>query len=690
MRSIADSGLDGIAVTDHNTGDWVDGVKQAAQALESTPVIFPGVEVSGLAGNEGIHLLVLFRLDTTSRDIESFLAAIGIVRGTGADATRGTTNKGIVEVLGIVREWEGIAVLAHSQSSKGALASMRGEVRASVIRHPAVLAVEASAKDYYDPTKERLRKRVFDLLDGRDATYGRKLAVFQGSDNPTSDGSHGHSCDGIGSRFTYFQMGLPPSLEGLRQCFVDREVRIFFPRIDGAPALDIAPSVMVPCVARIEVTGGFLDGLDLDLHEGMTSVLGAKGSGKSLLVELMRFALDQSPTQPEIKKDHLAKLEKRLEPYGRVSLTLINRDGVQHRITREFDEAGGNPYINNIRPADDFRCQFLSQGEIVRLAESEDEQIRFIDSFFDFRAYQLDLDGLRTCLAELDGEVVARIKSHKKKAELDNKIKGLDEQIKEKDNALKSPVFGEYRAAQTQDHLLKRGLETLEALAGDLATARRAIEAGPEGLGIDPLLEEESPAIKRMSGLVGKARNAALKSISVAIDEAGAVTGRARAEYAKWELTAKEVTERYRCEIQKRGGDAKGLDQARQALVSARVLLVEQRAEEERRVRELWPIWNKRTTLLERYHRRLGEYTEERQQRCEWFGEKSGGQIQASVEASANREEFRGRLLALKRGFLSHGRGCGRHRTECGAGRVRSERSAVLVEPRSGRTHRHQ
>jgi predicted metal-dependent phosphoesterase TrpH len=58
------AGIDCVAVTDHNTGAWIDELKEALQGLESaghTDVrelhLFPGVELSV---NGGVHLLAIF------------------------------------------------------------------------------------------------------------------------------------------------------------------------------------------------------------------------------------------------------------------------------------------------------------------------------------------------------------------------------------------------------------------------------------------------------------------------------------------------------------------------------------------------------------------------------------------------------------------------------------------------------
>jgi hypothetical protein len=136
-------------------------------------------------------------------------------------------------VLEEIEDRGGIAVLAHCQSSKGSLAEMRGDVRTMLVRHPVVLAAEARAEEHFDETKKATRKRTWDWLDGTDPTYKRKLAVYQASDNPAADG-HGHSLAGIGSRFSYFYVERPITLESLRQCFIDRDVRIEYPDVGAS------------------------------------------------------------------------------------------------------------------------------------------------------------------------------------------------------------------------------------------------------------------------------------------------------------------------------------------------------------------------------------------------------------------------------------------------------------------------
>lgn len=51
IQAALDQGLTDIAITDHNTADWIDRVKTTTH--ETSLVVFPGVEIST---NEGFHI----------------------------------------------------------------------------------------------------------------------------------------------------------------------------------------------------------------------------------------------------------------------------------------------------------------------------------------------------------------------------------------------------------------------------------------------------------------------------------------------------------------------------------------------------------------------------------------------------------------------------------------------------------
>lgn len=99
-------GLDAIGITDHNTAEGIDDIRQVAgkQGL----LVFPGVELTTRSG----HFLALFDIDTPVDRIHELLDSVGIARehrGDAAEFVSGETEG----VLKKVVEEGGIVIAAH-------------------------------------------------------------------------------------------------------------------------------------------------------------------------------------------------------------------------------------------------------------------------------------------------------------------------------------------------------------------------------------------------------------------------------------------------------------------------------------------------------------------------------------------------------------------------------------------------
>lgn len=56
-------------------------------------------------------------------------------------------------------------------------------------------------------------------------------------------------------------------------------------------------------------TGGFLDGVSIDLADGLNCFIGARGTVKTTALEFLRYGLDPMP-DPKIHKDRKHDIEK--------------------------------------------------------------------------------------------------------------------------------------------------------------------------------------------------------------------------------------------------------------------------------------------------------------------------------------------------------------------------------------------
>ena len=82
LKKFMEKGIHCVAITDHNSGGWIDRLQQMLDELGSSQnkpdwyrplYLFPGVEISA---NGGVHILAIFGLDKNKSDIDQLLGAV--------------------------------------------------------------------------------------------------------------------------------------------------------------------------------------------------------------------------------------------------------------------------------------------------------------------------------------------------------------------------------------------------------------------------------------------------------------------------------------------------------------------------------------------------------------------------------------------------------------------------------------
>jgi PHP family Zn ribbon phosphoesterase len=622
-------GLDAIAITDHNTGDWIDRVKTAAKGTGL--IVFPGVEITCAGGASGIHIIALFDPSREQKHVTGLLSELKL-KPEEMGNPEALVTADPMKVAETIASRGALCVLAHANSTKGALNEMRGQQRIALVNSPFVNAAEAT--DFAATGK----KRTCDFFDGTDPEYGRELAVYQASDNPAKSPGH-HSVDGIGARVSFFKFD-HIDLDGLRQCFADPKVRI---RQDGQPA-------NYPRIARVTIHDGFLGGQTVRFHSGLNSILGGKGSGKSLLVELIRFALDQDSANPEIQADHESKLAGRLGQYGRVELVIEDETGHETTITREYHGDGDSQYADeqSARAAANFPVLFLSQGEIVRIAESPDEQIGFIDRFFDFRAHQAGIDALKEELSVLDKQFGDAARAQGQLADLEREAKAIQAEIERIEKSLKNQAFEDFAKAEQKkttfvDHLSAIDAQIAEVGRFQTEVANLGLPDLPEGLTADAALKRAADVLK----ITSREIDDSLTRLLTAIRSAKAKT---KADYDSWLPSYKAVSERYTAVVRESGGDYK-------VLAELRAKKIRERDEKKKamgalavRAGRLKDVATQRKAKLDALATAHQNYSQERRERCAKFEAGSHGRLKITLQEATDASGFRERLSSLKRG----------------------------------------
>lgn len=262
------AGVDCVAVTDHNSGEWIDELKAALAALEREassdyrPLhLFPGVEITA---NGGIHVLAVLGPGKGSSHVATLLGAAGYGGEPGcSDVAASKAPIGVVEAI---LDAGGLPILAHVDGPSGA-GALPGNTLKPLRDVEGLLAVEVVDADREMPGAYRENRPAWAEVLGSDSHHpsGGRAARFPGS------------------HYTWVKMARP-SLEGLRLALLDGggfSIR----RSDEAEALDpfARPGHFVEAIEIGEARYmGRGEPSRLEFHPAFNVLVGGRGTGNRI------------------------------------------------------------------------------------------------------------------------------------------------------------------------------------------------------------------------------------------------------------------------------------------------------------------------------------------------------------------------------------------------------------------------
>lgn len=295
IRRCYEVGLEIIGITDHNLNppdcpSLIPELRSAVAALANEfgheIAILPGFEVAVPIGG-GVHVLCLFEPDTAIEKVSEKLTTLGLptdkrfVSGTPTPITQdsGFTLDKLLRVVQEDPDTPGIVVMAHAVGNSGVLDSktIAKWWAESVIRDKRVLCIELPRRrDDYLSGQPSLMKSI---LQNDDTRFERDhpIASIMSSDCKARLESD-HENNYIGYRHTWLKMGTP-TIEGLRQSFLDHESRVRFG--------DVRPEDGYgwPRLTHLSITGAaFLEDEILNFSHNLNVIIGGSGTGKSTVV----------------------------------------------------------------------------------------------------------------------------------------------------------------------------------------------------------------------------------------------------------------------------------------------------------------------------------------------------------------------------------------------------------------------
>ena len=301
--------LNCVAVTDHNTGEWIDKVKPIAQA--EGIVVFPGVEIT--CDTSKIHLLILFDTDKGTQDVNDFLIRCGINREDFAKS-EAHSMKTVLEIAEMANADNAIVIPAHIDEYNGLGTCASKDVIEKLFDLEYINAVQFVHKDFLQtgitvPGNEELKAHInqyynnprleigYDAIKkGYDSVVKAKqknISLLTFSDNPDLDEPSKHGLSGIGRVYSWFKMDENPDIEGLRQAFMfsDRNVNSF--ECETMPYSK--PSLWIKSIAIQNTTITQKDIVfNIEFSPSLTTIIGGRGSGKSSILRFLRGVFDRN------------------------------------------------------------------------------------------------------------------------------------------------------------------------------------------------------------------------------------------------------------------------------------------------------------------------------------------------------------------------------------------------------------
>jgi DNA repair ATPase RecN len=362
IETCVEIGVEAIAVTDHYRVKDSAGLVRAAR--EAGLYAFSGFEA---VTKDGVHFLCLFDPDK-DEVLERFIGECGI---HNTDQPSPTGSKDSIELLESAKTWGAVCIAAHVASEGGLLKKLSGQSRVNVWTDPDLLAcaLPGPVSDAPDGIRP--------ILENKDAQHKRDRipAILNASDvnDPEDLRKDGASC--------FIKMSTV-SVEAFRQAFLDPDSRI---RLHSDPA----PEQHAEFLA-MTWEGGFLRDTAVHFNENLNVLVGGRGTGKSTMVESIRYVLGLDPLGDEAQKAHDGVIRHVLQSGTKVSLLVQSHKPSERRYTIErsvpnppvVKDEGGE--VLTLSPRDVMPgVEVFGQHEISELTKSPEKLTLLLERFID-------------------------------------------------------------------------------------------------------------------------------------------------------------------------------------------------------------------------------------------------------------------------------------------------------------------
>jgi chromosome segregation protein len=323
------------AITNHNKFDRDDFKALSKHAKKEEICLLPGLELSVKDGSNGIHVLVIFSNEWISNKensnyIQSFLN-VTFSGQANFERENGRSNHDLTETIRELDKFnkDYFLICAHVEANNGLWGGLSGGRIAEIGK------------------SELFRQRccAFQKIQTNDTRT--QVKQWLGDWYPAEvEGCDCKSINDIGKgKHTYVKIGAF-TFEAVKFALLDCANRV----------ATVPPKQENSFIKSVEFQGDKLDGKTINFSHELNTFIGIRGSGKSTIIESIRYALDIPFGKNAADKEYKEQSAKyALGSGGKITLHAIDRHGQEYEVRRIIGEQP-DVYINgNLQPGINIR-----------------------------------------------------------------------------------------------------------------------------------------------------------------------------------------------------------------------------------------------------------------------------------------------------------------------------------------------
>ncbi|MDD3179243.1 MAG: AAA family ATPase [Opitutaceae bacterium] len=455
------------AITNHNKFDADEYREIRRMAGRESIFVLPGVELSVAEGANGIHCLLVFDPATWldgSDYINRFLdQAFGLhVRdreneNARCDYNLATLFKKLSEQKSYGRE--SFVIMAHIEDRSGFCEELEGGRITEIGQDPQFKEFVLGLQ------KARTRN---DLKNCKD-WLGTLPALVEGSDpKAMEEVGRAHQVGGNPQK-TYIKIG-DHNFQAVQYAM----------KAYGLRVRSAKPARTTPFVRSMTITSGTKQPLTVRFNEGLNTLIGIRGSGKSTLIEILRYALDVMAEKEAQDAEYKAQLlQAHLGSGGKVSIDIV-ANGIVYQVERVLNDAKpkvrrDGQLVPNLLPSAIIKVAYFGQKDLAQIGQVQTSRT-ILERFFPHATKDADLvvKDLAEQVSEKvrEQQLLEKALQNKKeveeeKARLDNNARGYQQ------NNVTQKLQRQLEFSRDDEHA-KAVAQWLEAYRGNLDAILKA------------------------------------------------------------------------------------------------------------------------------------------------------------------------------------------------------------------------